>query len=137
MQRLDLAQAQAAQTQEFPTWEQMSLVEQLHATWWDVYKEAHGFRPRGVDVGHWTAEDFRDEIKELGEIIEQAERARREDEHRAVLRFNKRVEEVIKSGAGDRETALRWIMEADQCNGDWEYLAWSNGLPYGFFRKTA
>lgn len=137
MTQLTLAQAQAAQTLEFPSWEQMSDVEQLHATWWDAYKDAYGFRPRGADVGHWTAEDFRAELKVLGEEIERAEQARREDQARAVVKFSKRIEETIKSGAKDRETALRWIHEADGTNGDDEYLAWQNGLPYGFFRKAA
>jgi hypothetical protein len=38
-------------------------------------------------------------------------------------------------GAGDRATALRWIMEASSANGDWEYLCWDLGLPYHYFTK--
>lgn len=134
---ITLSQALAAQTEEFPSWEQMSEVEQLHTTWWDAYKDAHGFRPRGHDVGHWTAADFHAELEVLAEVAERAERARREDEHRAVVKFSKRVEEVIKAGAKNRETALRWIHEADGSNGDDEFLCYLNGLPYGFFRKAA
>ena len=137
MSQVTLSQALAAQTQEFPSWEQMSDVEQLHSIWWDSYKDAHGFRPRGQDVGHWTVADFQRELESLGEVIEQAEKARREDEAQAVVRFSKRIQQVIDSGAKDRETALRWIMEADDCRGDWEYLCYHNGLPYGFFRKAA
>ena len=136
MTQMTLAQALADQTEEFPSWEQMSDVEQLHSIWWDAYKDAHGFRPRGADVAHWTAEDFRKEIESLGEVIEQAEKARRQDEAQAVVRFSKRIQQVIDSGAKDRETALRWIMEADDCRGDWEYLCYQNGLPYGFFKNV-
>lgn len=135
MSQATLAQALAAQTKEFPDWEEMSDVEQLHSIWWDAYKDAYGFRPRGFVVDHWTAEDFQRELASLSEEIERGEKARREDEARAVVRFSKRIEEVIKMGAGDRKTALRWIHEADGTNGDDEYLCYHNGLPYGFFKN--
>lgn len=137
MTAMTLSQALAAQTQEFPSWEEMSDVEQLHSIWWDAYKDAYGFRPRGQDVGHWTEEDFRKELESLGEEIDRAEKARREDEAAAVVRFSKRVQQVIDSGAKNYETALRWIHEADGTQGDDEYLCYMNGLPYGFFRKAA
>jgi hypothetical protein len=38
-------------------------------------------------------------------------------------------------GARDRETALRWIMEASTANGDWEYFCFLNGLPYRYFER--
>ena len=136
-QAITLSQALAAQSKEFPQWEEMSLVEQLHSIWWDAHKDAYGFRPRGADVGHWTAADFQQELDVLSQEIDRAAKARREDEHRAVILFGKRVEEVIKSGAKNRETALRWIHEADGSNGDDEYLCYLNGLPYGFFRQAA
>lgn len=136
MTQITLAQALAAQTQEFPSWEEMSDVEQLHSIWWDAYKDAYGFRPRGQDVDHWTVADFQKELDRLGEEIDRAEKQRRADEAEAVVRFCKRIEKTIKSGAGDRETALRWIMEADDCRGDWEYLCYQNGLPYGYFKNV-
>lgn len=137
MENITLAQALAAQTKEFPDWEEMSDVEQLHSTWWDAYKDAYGFRPRGQDVGHWTAEDFRQELDSLGEEIARAEQARRQDESRAIVEFENRVQSVIDSGAKNYETALRWIHEADGSNGDDEYLCYLNGLPYHYFRKAA
>jgi hypothetical protein len=135
MTQMTLTQAFAAQTQEFPSWEEMSDVEQLHSIWWDAYKDAYGFRPRGQDVGHWTVEDFQKELDILGAAIDRAEKARLEEEALAVVRFSKRVQEVINTGAGDRETALRWIHEADGSQGDNEFLCYLNGLPYGFFKN--
>ena len=63
-----------------------------------------------------------------------------------MVKFCKRIEDTIKTGAGNRETALRWIMDADlggvdvdaaNANGDWEYLCYLNGLPYGYFKQAA
>jgi len=65
MTEMTLSRALAAQTEEFPSWEQMSDVEQLHSIWWDAYKDAFGFRPRGQEVSHFTAEDFQREIAYL------------------------------------------------------------------------
>lgn len=136
MSQATLDQALAAQTKEFPSWEEMSDVEQLHSIWWDAYKDAYGFRPRGANVGHWTAEDFQKELVVLGEAIERAEKVRLEEEAEAVACFEKRVQETISLGAADRVTALRWIHEADGTNGDNEYLCYRNGLPYGYFKNV-
>jgi hypothetical protein len=40
-------------------------------------------------------------------------------------------------GARDRETALRWIIDASPAAGDWEYFCFLNGLPYGYFKQAA
>ena len=136
MTAMTLSQALAAQTEEFPSWEQMSDVEQLHSIWWDAYKDAYGFRPRNVAVSHFTAEDFQHEITYLGTEIERNEAQRREDEKAAAVDFEARIGEMVALGAKTRETALRWIHEADGSRGDNEFLCYLNGLPYGYFRKT-
>ncbi len=123
--------------EQFKTWEEMTVLEQMACTYWDMYKDAHGVRPRGIDTSNWTEQDFEEEFQYLAREIERGERARREQEARAVEKFCKRIEQTIRAGAKDRETALRWIMEADEAGGDWEYLCYLNGLPYGFFRAAA
>lgn len=137
MTAMTLSRAMALQTEEFPSWEQMSDVEQLHSIWWDAYKDAYGFRPRGQEVSHFTAEDFRRQITYLGTVIESEEAARREFEKGAARDFEARIGEMIALGAKTRETALRWIHEADGTQGDDEFLCYKNGLPYGYFRKAA
>ena len=122
---------------EVNDWETLSRKEQLEAYVWDLYKEVHGIRPRHLRLVDMTEAELEAMVDDLHEVLEQATLARREAEAKAVVRFSKRVEETIKSGAGDRETALRWIMEADDARGDWEYLTYLNGLPYGFFKATA
>lgn len=122
---------------EVNTWENLSRKEQLEAIVWDMYKEATGFRPRHLRLSEMTEAELEAMVSDLHRDIEMAEKARREAEAQAVVLFEKRVEDTIKSGAGDREAALRWIMEADEAKGDWEFLCWLNGLPYGFFKAAA
>ena len=122
---------------EVNTWENLSRKEQLEETVWDMYKEAHGFRPRHLNLTAMSEDELDALYQNLQMEIERAEKARRADQAAAVLRFSERVEDIIKSGAKDRETALRWIHEADGSNGDDEYLCYLNGLPYGFFKAAA
>lgn len=120
---------------EFKSWEEMSTVEQYACQYWDMYKDAYGVRPRGIDTSGWTEADFEAEFKVLGEVIEREEIARRAAEAEAVTKFELHVVNTMCMGARDRETALRWIMDASDAGGDWEYFCYLNGLPYGYFNK--
>jgi len=122
---------------EFTSWEQMTELEQAQAIFWDMYKDAHGIRPRGIDTGTWTLEQFQQEFEYLGRVIADNENQRKVFEADAIEKFEKHVTDTICMGARDRETALRWIMDASNANGDWEYLCYDLGLPYHYFRKAA
>lgn len=122
---------------EFKTWEEMSVVEQMACQYWDMYKDAYGVRPRGIDTSNWTEEDFLQEFETLGRMIEQQEAQRKEDEARASHDFEMRVLSLQMAGAKDRATALRWIHEAEGSNGDDEFLCYLVGLPYGYFKEAA
>lgn len=124
-------------TTEFTTWEDMTELEQAQCTFWDMYKDAYGFRPRGIDTSAWTLDDFTSEFVVLGQAIEREETARKAAEAEAIDKFERHVVNTICMGAGNRETALRWIMDASNANGDWEYLCYDLGLPYQYFRKVA
>lgn len=117
------------------SWDQMTKLEQAQCIYWDMYKDAHGFRPRGVDTSNWTLEQFEEEFKYLGKLIDEEEANRRASEAVAIEKFEKHVTNTIAMGAGDRETALRWIMDASEAGDDWEYFCYLEGLPYGYFRK--
>ena len=121
---------------EFKSWEELSRKEQLECIFWDAYKDAHGFRPRHIDVAAMTEAELEAELEYLGETIDHNEKIRLEDEARAAVVFEARVAELIAVGAGDRATALRWIHDAEGSMGDDEYLCYLQGLSYGYFKKT-
>jgi hypothetical protein len=124
-------------TTEFTTWEDMTELEQAQCTFWDMYKDAHGFRPRHIDTSSWTLEQFDQEFAELTEVMRANDIAQTINEEAAVEKFERRVAELISIGAKDRAMAMRWIHEAEDTQGDNDYLAWSLGLPYQYFRKAA
>ena len=123
--------------EDFKSWEEMTTLEQYACIYWDMYKDAFGIRPRGIDTSSWTEADYLAEFKQLEEIIEREEIARKAAEAEAVKKFEQHVTNTICMGAGDRATALRWIMEASSANGDWEYLCYDLGLPYRYFSVDA
>jgi hypothetical protein len=119
--------------EDFKSWEEMSVLEQMACQFWDMYKDAYGVRPRGVDTSSWSETDFLKEFGYLNLVIEREEIARKEREERAAHDFEMRVLSLLQSGAKDREMALRWIHEAEGSNGDDEYLCYLVGLPYRYF----
>ena len=121
----------------FKTWEEMTTLEQYACTYWDMYKDAFGIRPRGIDTSSWSEADYLVEFKELEEIIEREHNLRKAAEDKATIDFEMRVQDLMSSGAKSFEMALRWIHEAEETGGDDEYLCYCVGLPYGYFRKAA
>jgi len=122
---------------EFKSWDELSDLEQAQCTYWDMHKDAYGVRPRCIDTSAWTLEDFEAEFVILGQAIDREETARKAAESTAVEAFERRVAEMISMGARDYEMAMRWIHEAEETRGDNDYLAWTLGLPYQYFRKAA
>ena len=62
-------------------------------------------------------------------------KTRRRREEKAMHEFEMRMQDLLSSGAQDREMALRWIHEAEGSDGDDEYLCYLLGLPYRYFAK--
>ncbi len=119
------------------TWEQMSQLEQSQCIYWDMYKDAYGVRPRGIDTSSWTVENFAEEFRMLSDIIRVNEYDRVKAEESAAHDFEVRVQNLIQCGARSRDQALKWIHEAEGSNGDDDFLCHLIGLPYGYFRKAA
>jgi hypothetical protein len=101
----------------------------------DLHKDAYGFRPRNHEF--YDASDARKQeiwdavVRDLEIEMENTRNA----EARAVAAFDARIQETIALGAGDVETALRWILEGEEFSlHDYQYgadyVAYHFGLPY-------
>ena len=106
----------------------------------DLHKDAFGFRPGGDFWHNWkqsTDDEKQSTWDWLLEALKAENQRARLREQRAIQQFEQLVSKSMAAGAADRETALRWIMEASDCDGDWEYLCFHHDLPYSYFRKAA
>ena len=122
--------------EQFKSWEEMTDLEQAQCTYWDMYKDAYGVRPRWIDTTKWTLEQFEAEFASLATAIEQAEVERRAAEAEAIAAFEDRVLNLMHTST-NRERVIAWLMDAEGANGDSEYFCFTQGLPYGYFRKAA
>jgi hypothetical protein len=121
-----------SEMEDFKSWDEMSDLEQAQCQYWDMYKDAYGVRPRGIDTSAWTLEQFDAEFKVLGRAIEESENQRKADEAEAIVRFEDRVLNLMHTGT-NRERVIAWLMDAEGANGDFEYFCFTQGLPYGYF----
>lgn len=122
-------------------WNEMTKIEQYRVMYWDMYKDAYGVRPRGVDVSSWTEQDFELQFEKLSSVIEDDIAQERLAHERAAVAFEQSIESFISSGAKDRESAIRWIAESESClfnNGsvDHEMLCFKMNLPFNYFEVT-
>jgi hypothetical protein len=84
---------------------------------WDAYKEAHGFRPRHMDLNEMTMEELEAVADRVSKEVEIAIDEERIAEERATAKFEATIEKYINEfGATDRKTALRWMIDAEDLN---------------------
>jgi len=104
----------------------------------DLHKDARGFRPSEYFWEEWTQspDDIKQKIWDyLCEELEQSMKQQEADEAAALAEFTERVIDTQLAGAGDMQTAIRWIIEGedfsdiDYCYGA-DYCAYHFGLAY-------
>lgn len=103
----------------------------------DFSKEANGFRNRSYKEW-WTEEELNDEYNHLGALCEENRIRDEAREKQALLDFNKLIDETIANGAGDRKTAIRWLVQGEELEfhtQDLEYFFWGYGLSYKLQRE--
>jgi hypothetical protein len=83
----------------------------------DLHKDARGFRPRGEYFwARWNESNDDGKQAIWDNLIDEMKDSQREDalrEAKALEDFKARIVDVIGLGAGDRETALRWMTDRE------------------------
>ena len=105
----------------------------LSSTYSDIFKDVHGFRPR-INTSHWSEQDFRNKIEWLSNELQIQMDEEEIHQKQNAANFEMRINKTIEIGASDRRTALRWIHEAEETNGDNDYLCFKLGLPYDYIK---
>jgi hypothetical protein len=113
----------------------MTRKEELSGIYWDAYKDAHGVRPRGIDTSKWTEDQFMLALDDLQRIIDDSESERKEDEARAIVKFEDSVLNLMHTGT-NRARVIAWLMQEAGAEGDSEYFCFRVGLPYGYLTRV-
>lgn len=119
------------------SWDELSRKEQLVASHYDFYKDVHGVRPRWMNYDEMSEEDLELALEQLSRESEIQRAAEEEIEREKIQNFEVTINDLLRAGAKSREMAISWLHEANETNGDDEYLCYCLGLPYGYFRKVA
>lgn len=114
-----------------------AIKEDLFYTVWDIYKEVHGVRPRFLleSVASMTIEDLEEMVDSLSAQVDVQMQEDKVNEAKAIFSLENRISNMIQIGAGNRETAIRWLDAAEETNGDMNYLCYCLGVPYGYFNE--
>jgi hypothetical protein len=109
--------------------ESLSKREALLQIYSDYHKDAYGFRPR-YDYYSYSLEQLEADFARFAQMISEAAEAEARDERAAVAAFQAAIQNTIQIGAGDEETALRWLASAgvEECGPDWEHYLWKMGI---------
>jgi hypothetical protein len=109
----------------------------------DLHKDAVGFRPNH-SFFQWIQTATNDEKQaEWDSLIATMERRMDDEaemEREAIAGFEASIATTIAAGAGDRATAIKWLMDAEleeYFKGDVEHFEYELGIPFGYIKKTA
>ena len=79
--------------------------DEMLQTLWDLFKDVHGVRPRGMSYEKYSVTELEWEVARLQRSLEDEIRWEREQEDRA-------INACMDCGASDIATAMRWLEEA-------------------------
>jgi len=104
---------------------------------YEGHKDAFGTNGRHYDFKNMTMEELKAEADYISKAVKNAMEEEAEAEKASVNEFEKRVSDTIESGAGDRTTALRWIMQAENMENEYDagYICYCLNLPYSYEKE--
>ena len=110
----------------------------MESTIWDLYKDVHGIRPRWMNFEAMSDAELEAEYNSLLVELEEENKREAEEQERAVASFEAKLDSLVAMGAGSREKAIQWIIDAEGDDFyDNSYFEYEMGLPYGYLKKVA
>ncbi len=106
----------------------------------DLHKDVYGFRPRGIIMENWNMmSDDQKQVRwdELCEELEVNENADRIALRNNIASHQNSVQNVIDVGAGDRATAISWMVSEEEFyhSQDVEHYVWNLGILFSDYGR--
>lgn len=100
----------------------------------DLYKDSYGFRP-SAGFYEWLSEASADELQAkwdyLIRVIDANFNEQERQQAEALEDLNRRMAQIMTVNRVSMATAIRWMHDAYDTNGDNEYLDYKLGVKYG------
>ena len=93
----------------------------------DMHKDAYGFRPRHINYDMFTDAELEAECDSYQEVMTKNEELEAKHLEASLETFEGLINKTIAMGAGNRKTALRWIVDGAN-DFDAEAIVWSHGI---------
>lgn len=106
----------------------------------DLFKDVNGYRPRGAIMAEWEDRTPRQKQELWNALCDELEENIKQEkirEQECVEEFEARVADVIELGAGNRQTALRWIASQETFYHlqSVEHFVWEQGILFTDYGK--
>lgn len=95
----------------------------------DAHKDAYGFRPRG-DFSSMSIDQLRSYADDMSEAVAVAMSEEEIRLAKAEAHYESVIAETIEHGAGDRATAIRWLVQSEDVDGDAGFFCYMYGISY-------
>ena len=106
------------------------------AVYWDLYKDAYGFRPRGINTSKWTLNQFDEEFARLEQIIHENYLREQAEDLKAIAAFENLVRDRINDDPSlTRQAIINELHAKHDTDGDYQLLCYVMHLPYGYFKN--
>lgn len=104
---------------------------------YEEHKTAFGVKGRHYDFESMTMEEIRAEAQYIADACDRAYKEEAEMLERDIASLEEEIATVISYGAGDRETALRWMTDGEtfyhgQCVEHW---VWNKGVLFSDYGR--
>lgn len=106
----------------------------------DAHKDAYGYRPSPDAMVHWASLPAADFEAVQAEIFRDVQRSMADDAARqaaAAEAFEAHIRSIMADHGVNRETAVRWDMQAHDAGQDTGYFEYLNGLPYDYLNGSS
>jgi hypothetical protein len=99
---------------------------------YEGHKDAFGVKGRHYNFEAMSLQELKDEADYISRSVKEQMALEADMEKEAVDRFEKAIAEYMAMGAEDRETAIRWVLQAEGLENEHDpsYVCYSLGLPY-------
>ena len=99
---------------------------------YEMHKEAYGVKGRHYNFKQMSNKDLEKELEHLCEVAKREREIEQREEEKSYKKFEDQIKQMMKHGAGNRDIAIKWILEAEglENESDANYICYNLGLSY-------